>query len=132
MHNLLIIEDDAYLRNLYRGEFERSGFHVILAADHNEAVQRATSGRPDIVILEIGMSSMEGIETIEKLLQIRKNLPIIVNSKYASYLDDFRCWAASAVIIKSDDLTELKNKVNYFTNGNHAPRNTLGFHYNKN
>ncbi|MCK6468413.1 MAG: hypothetical protein L6Q53_09500 [Candidatus Brocadia sinica] len=40
-----------------------------------------------------------------------KNIPIIINTAYGGYTDNFLMWSADAYIIKSSDLSELKNKI---------------------
>lgn len=46
-----------------------------------------------------------------KILSEHKNIPIIINTAYGGYTDNFLMWSADAYIIKSSDLSELKNKI---------------------
>jgi DNA-binding response OmpR family regulator len=54
---------------------------------------------------------MGGIETMGRILSKHKEIPIIIYTAYSSYKDNFMSWMADAYIIKSSDLTELKNKI---------------------
>ncbi len=45
------------------------------------------------------------------ILSKNKDIPIIINTAYCNYKDNFMSWAADAYIVKSSDLTELKNKI---------------------
>jgi DNA-binding response OmpR family regulator len=45
------------------------------------------------------------------ILSKDKSIPIIINTAYSNYKDNFMSWAADAYIVKSSDLTELKNKI---------------------
>ena len=57
------------------------------------------------------MPKMSGIESIGKILSKHKKIPIIINTAYSSYKDEFMSWSADAYIIKSSDLKELKDKI---------------------
>ncbi|MDO8140754.1 MAG: hypothetical protein Q6358_04585 [Candidatus Brocadiales bacterium] len=46
-----------------------------------------------------------------RILSEHKKIPIIINTAYTSYMDNFISWAADAYIIKSSDLNELKTKI---------------------
>ena len=57
------------------------------------------------------MPKMDGIEAMGEVLSKNKGIPIIINTAYSNYQDNFMIWAADAHIVKSSDLTELKNKI---------------------
>jgi len=113
---LLIVEDEKNLRTLYEKEFKNDGYEVFLASEGNEALDIVEKESPDLVIMDIRMPEMDGIEAIKEILNKNKNIPIIINSAYSSYMDNFVSWAAKAYVIKSSDLTELKSKVKEFIN----------------
>ena len=54
---------------------------------------------------------MDGLETLPRILGIKEGLPVIMNTAYSQYQDSFMSWAADAYIVKSSDLTELKEKI---------------------
>ncbi len=116
MAKLLIVEDEKNLRTLYEKEFKNDGYEVFLAAEGNEALDIVEKESPDLVIMDIRMPEMDGIEAIKEILNKNKNISIIINSAYSSYMDNFVSWAAKAYVIKSSDLTELKSKVKEFIN----------------
>jgi len=114
LQKILIVEDEKNLRSLYENEFTEEGYKVFLAADGNEALEIFNREIPDLIIMDIRMQQMDGIEVMKNILEKNKNVPIIINSAYSSYMDHFMSWAAKAYIIKSSDLTELKSKVKEF------------------
>ena len=65
----------------------------------------------DLVILDIGMPEMDGLETLGRLLVIDNKIPVILNTAYPSYKDNFMSWAADAYVVKSMDMTVLKQKI---------------------
>ena len=113
---LLIADDESSIRLLYRIEFEKEGYEVQLAKDGLECLKEVDSFKPDLVILDIRMPSIDGLETLNQILGKNNLIPVIINSAYSSYKDNFMSWSADAYIIKSGDLTELKDKVRELIN----------------
>ena len=111
MAKLLIVDDDENICLLYEEEFTDDGYDVEIAKNGKECVEKLKSFSPDLIILDIRMPQMDGIEALGKIIAKEKNISVILNSAYSSYKDDFRSWGADAYIVKSSDLTELKNKV---------------------
>ena len=111
MPTVLIVDDEPSLRQLYRDEFEREGYTVLTAGDGQEAVRVAETAELDVCVLDIAMPGMDGIEVLRRILAVRNGLPVILNTAYASYQDDFMTWAAAAYVVKSSDPTELTVKV---------------------
>src|SRR6056297_329354 len=111
MATLLIVDDEKSIRELYKEEFSDEGYDVILASSGNEAVDIIKEKKVDLVILDIRMPGKDGIIALEEMLRERKNLPVIINSAYPQYKDNFLTWLAEDYVIKSSDLSELKDKV---------------------
>jgi len=57
------------------------------------------------------MPAKDGVELIGEVMQIRRDIPVIINTAYESYRYDFLTWAADAYLIKSASLKELKAKI---------------------
>ncbi|MFQ6099142.1 MAG: response regulator [Armatimonadota bacterium] len=110
-HTILVVEDERNLRRLYKEELEALGYNVLCAAGGKEAVRKVAEEPIDLVVLDIAMPDMDGLEAMQKMLDKNRKLPVILNTAYASYKDDFSSWSAEAYIIKSPDLTELINEV---------------------
>ncbi len=111
MARLLIVEDDANQRELYRQELESEGYEVLTAADGQEAVNIVKERDVDLVVLDINMPVVDGIEALGRILSRDNTLPIIIHTAYAHYKDNFMTWTAEHYIIKSSDLTELKKRI---------------------
>jgi DNA-binding response OmpR family regulator len=108
MTKLLVVEDDPNQRRLYQQELEDDGYEVHTAASGKEALAEIGKDRPDLVIMDISMPGMDGIEALGKVLGVDNTIPVILNTAYANYKDNFLSWAADAYVVKSSDLTELK------------------------
>jgi DNA-binding response OmpR family regulator len=110
-HTILVVEDNNNQRALYQEELAEEGYQVLTAADGREALAMAREKRPDLVVLDVNMPVMDGLDTLSYLLEIDSGLPVIINTAYASYQDSFNSWSADAYIVKSSDLSELKSTV---------------------
>ncbi len=111
MPTILVVDDDEHQRLLYQEELELEGYDVVVAATGQEAVQLTSNQPVDCVVLDLAMPGMDGIETLAKILDIDRQLPVILHTAYSSYKDDFMTWAAEAYVIKSSDLTSLKEHI---------------------
>ena len=111
MTTVLVVEDDKNQRLLYEQELKLEGYEVVTASDGKEALEKAQEQLPNIIIMDINIPKMDGIETMGKILSRNKEIPIIINTAYSNYKDNFMSWAADAYIVKSSDLSELKNAV---------------------
>jgi CheY-like chemotaxis protein len=108
---ILVVEDEESLRLLYEEELVGEGYEVITAGNGKEAILQLQEEKPDLVVLDIVMPVMDGIETLGRILGKERKIPIILNTSYPGYREDFMSWAADAYIAKSSDLTELKTKI---------------------
>ena len=111
MKKILVVEDNESQRLLYRDELAEAGYEVILAANGKEALKRLVEAKPDLIILDIIMPEMDGMEVLGRIIREYRDTPIILNTAYSSYRDDFMSWAADAFVVKSADFAELKQKV---------------------
>ena len=108
---ILLVEDDVNQRALFEEELTDEGYRVITAGDGREALSVASQSKPDIVVMDVNMPVMDGLDTLARLLEVDRKVPVIIHTAYASYRDSFSSWSADAYIVKSSDLTELKNTV---------------------
>jgi CheY-like chemotaxis protein len=105
---LLVVEDDRNQRLLLQEELEGEGYSVLSATNGEEALARVRMTMPDLVVLDIHMRGMDGLELLGKLLGINNRLPVVIHTAYDSYQDNFMSWAADAYVLKQSDLSELK------------------------
>ena len=108
---VLIADDEVSIRKLYERELKKEGFEILTAATGQEAIHQVQNGRPDLVVLDIRMPGMDGIQTLSRILEENSEMPVIINSAYTSYKDNFMSWAADAYVVKSSDLSELKSTI---------------------
>jgi DNA-binding response OmpR family regulator len=111
MHRILIVDQNRYLRRLYALELGAEGYEVVVAANEDEALGRLELTPPDLVVMDIGACGFDGAGSLAKFLSKISNLPVILNTAYDTSETRFMAWVADASLIKSSDLTELKNKI---------------------
>lgn len=108
---ILLVDDDESIQLLYREEFEDEGYTVESAGNGVEALVKFRQNPPDLVILDINMPGMNGIEVLRQMKELRAQLPVILCSAYQEYKQDFGSWASEAYVVKSANLDELKATV---------------------
>jgi DNA-binding response OmpR family regulator len=111
MEKVLCVDDDLSLLRLYQEELTEEGYKVILAKDGKEALAKFEKEKPQVVVMDIRMPVMDGIETLTVMMGKDRQVPVILNTAYPQYRDNFMTWGAEAYVIKSSDLTELKQKI---------------------
>lgn len=111
MTRVLIVEDEPSLRLLYEQDLAADGHEVVSAAGAREALSRIESDRPDLVVLDIRMPGMDGLDALSRILERHPKLPVVLNSAFSCYKDNFMSWSADAYVVKSSDTTELRTTV---------------------
>jgi two-component system response regulator (stage 0 sporulation protein F) len=111
MPKILVIEDEKNLRLLYKQELERDGFAVVTAGSAPEGLALVESECPDLVVMDIRMPGMDGLEAMSRVLDRHPRLPVVLNSAYSSYQDSFMSWSADAYVVKSADTGELRSRI---------------------
>lgn len=111
MTTILVVEDDKNQRLLYEQELQNEGYGIISASNGKEALEIIKGQLPDIIIMDINMPKMDGFDTMGRILSENKDIPVIINTAYSNYKDNYMSWAADAYIVKSSDLSELKDKI---------------------
>lgn len=117
MAKILIVDDEKNVRKLYSEELGAEGYETVAAATIAEALDAVQKETPDLIILDIKLENESGIDCLMKIVEHYKNLPVIINSAYSIYKDNFQTWAADAYIVKSMDLAPLKAKIGELLRG---------------
>ncbi len=81
---ILIVDDEEGIRTTLSGIFEDEGYEVVTAASGEEALRVAKEANPDIVILDVWLSGMDGIQTMGELREWNRDLPVIIISGHAN------------------------------------------------
>lgn len=105
MKRVLIIEDDAVVATIYRNKLAREGYQVEVAVDGENGVQRILESRPDIVVLDLMLPKLSGLDVIRRVRSEAglEHTPILVfsNTYLASLLQDARKAGATRCLSKA-------------------------------
>lgn len=111
MKKILLVDDEDSIHLFYREELEEEGYEVHSALSGEEALEKLGIINPDLVILDIAMPGMNGIDTLRRIKEMRNDLPVILSSAYQEFKQDLASWASDDYIVKSSNLDELKAAV---------------------
>lgn len=92
---ILVVEDDAAVRNLMAVTLETRGYRYHLAQNGTEALIEATTHHPDVMLLDLGLPDMDGVEIIRKV-RSWTGMPIIVISARTEDTDKVEALDAGA------------------------------------
>lgn len=116
--SVLIVEDDQFLGLAYTQSFSTSGFSVQLVTDGKAALAAIAQKRPDLVILDLVMPTMNGMDVLRAVRKDPKNaqLKVIVATNVSSQQDEEECKTLGvfAYLIKTNnsihDIVTLSKK----------------------
>lgn len=81
MKKILLIEDDAFLVDIYKTKLKEAGFEVSVAFDGEEGFKKAKEEKPDLVLLDLVLPGMDGWEFLKKAKNENlSNLKIVILS----------------------------------------------------
>src|SRR4030042_2931376 len=81
----LVGEDEERLRLLYEEELKSEGYEVLTAGNGREAIELLETGKPDLIILDIVMPVMDGMEALGRIVGKERKIPIILTTYYSGY-----------------------------------------------
>ncbi len=77
---ILVVDDEDSVREIYRHEFLNNGYTVVVAQDGEEGLLKAGEERPDMMLLDIMLPKMSGIEVLRALKEneLTKKIPVLL------------------------------------------------------
>lgn len=107
---ILVVDDEPNLGRLCREELEEDGYEVSVASTGADAMERFRRERPDLVVLDIKLPDIDGLELLALMKEIRQEVPVIMHTAF-DYMYDLACDASDAYVVKSGDFSELRTAV---------------------
>jgi two-component system response regulator (stage 0 sporulation protein F) len=119
MKKILIVDDQKGVRRLLEELFKKDGWEVQLAADGKEAIQRADEFLPDIILMDMKMPNMNGLEASRIILNNISDLDIIMMTAYGEMdvVKEALDAGVKKCITKPFDIINLRDTVNQMAAG---------------
>ncbi|MFA4871799.1 MAG: response regulator [Patescibacteria group bacterium] len=119
--NILIVEDDVFLADLYKTKFSLEGFGVFVAYDGEKGLELAKKNLPEVILLDLVLPKIGGFTVLEKLKEDKKlqGIPVILLTNLSQKADVDRGLAMGAndYLIKAHFMpSEVVAKIKKLTN----------------
>jgi len=110
---ILVVDDERELQEMLREFLESKGYEVAVAATGVEALGLLPAFRPDVVLLDVRMPEMDGVETLKRLVAAHPTLPVIMATVETEVDVAARCLKLGAAdyVPKPFDLAYLEQAV---------------------
>ena len=109
MAKIMTVDDDAFARMLCARMLDEKGYEVIEASSGPEGIEKYGETRPDAVLLDITMPDMDGIETLDKILELDPAAKVIMVTAVAQQADVVKALKGGAMdyVLKPFDAQRL-------------------------
>ncbi len=105
------MDDEQEQLSFYKQALREERYFVFCARNGTEALTCLEASPFDLVILDVVMPVMDGIEALGRIVSRYRKMPIILHSGCPDYHTDFITWLADAFVVKSSDVSVLKESV---------------------
>lgn len=113
-HTILIVDDSPLIRNTFRAQIDTYPEWEVCgeAGNGREGIEKAQQLRPDVIVLDLSMPVMNGMEAATTLRRVMPRVPIIMFSEYSGLLSEAEARSAgiSALVSKTDKISVLLRK----------------------
>ncbi len=114
-HHVLLVDDDVELRDLTQKFLQRNGYEVVTASDGWDAIREIVVNKPDIVVMDIEMPKLSGLNALDilRVSRLTDQLPIIVTSAHGDKDTILRAvqLGADDFIVKPYSFSELNARI---------------------
>ena len=118
---ILVVDDDPVIQKLLAVNFEMEGYHVVTASDGEEALDRVAAEQPAVVVLDVMMPKVDGIEVLRRIKAnpITANTPVLLLSAKAQAqdIDDGMAAGADFYLTKPFEPLDLLDRVAWMLRG---------------
>ncbi len=110
MSTVLVVDDERHVRMLYEQELSADGYTIVSSDGQEPILQLIERTKPDAVVLDIKLGpNLSGLDLLQQIRTVHQDLPVILSTAYSSFKTDFKAVVADYYVVKSVDLTELRN-----------------------
>jgi CheY-like chemotaxis protein len=113
MKSILVADDEANIRLLFDELLSGEGYQVTTVGSGREALRKLLKERYDLLITDIKMPDVNGLELLERIRELGQGLPVIICTSFKHLQEDYTVSSAGVFeyLTKPVNLEELKKKV---------------------
>ncbi|MBN1385195.1 MAG: response regulator [Elusimicrobia bacterium] len=113
MKTILLVEDEESLSTIISDELREEGYEVLTAYTGRECREHLAEVTPDLVIMDIKLPDVSGLQLLDDVRRKSANLPIVISTAFDNYKKDYEVWAAgvSDYMVKPVELDDLKARI---------------------
>ncbi len=108
---ILIVDDDLEIGDLLKVVLQEEGYAVEFAASAVEGLSLLQRETFHLVVLDLKMPGMDGVEALGRIIGEQRGLPVIIHSSSVSHKDNYLTWSAADFVVKTGDLSVLKESI---------------------
>jgi two-component system response regulator (stage 0 sporulation protein F) len=108
---ILVVDDDEGMRDLLELVLQREGYEVRSAAAAIDALEMLRRETFHLVVLDIKMPGMDGIEALGRIIGEQRGLPVVIHSASVYQKDNYLSWSAADFVAKTGDVNVLKKSI---------------------
>ncbi len=112
MKKILVADDEKNMLMLFEDELSEAGFEVLTAQNGVETLKKFTAFSPDLLILDIKMPNLNGVEVLREIRRRDRNIPVLVTSAFGPMKADpeINILGIQAFFTKPVDITQVIGK----------------------
>ncbi|MGI6551209.1 MAG: response regulator [Syntrophomonadales bacterium] len=112
-HRVLVVDDQKGVRRLLEELFKKEGYEVNVAVDGKDSVEKVKAYPPDIVLMDMKMPNMNGLEASQEIIKYDQTIPIIMMTAYGEMevVQKALEVGVKKYITKPFDIIDLRNMV---------------------
>lgn len=112
-YRVLVVDDQKGVRRLLEELFKKEGYEVNVAVDGRDSIEKVKANTPDIVLMDMKMPNMNGLEASEEIIKYDRNIPIIMMTAYGEIeiVQKALEVGVKKYITKPFDIIDLRNLV---------------------
>ena len=118
MAKILIVDDEPIVHRLLQHHLERAGYELLAATNGREAIERAEQCKPDLVVMDLSMPVMNGLDAARAIKRVLPDVPVIMFSNYSDKFseEEARSAGISAMVSKTESVSVLVAKARLLIN----------------
>ncbi len=115
MARILVIDDDDGVRSLVSEELSHEGHAVSVAADGWAGLRAVAAAPPDLVLLDLKMPGLGGLDVLQRLKAAHPTLPVLLFTAYSDFTQEAASRGADGYLVKSADFGAVKRAIRALT-----------------